>query len=384
MLIADDEILDLEGMREFIPWEELGLKLVNAVNNGFDGLEVIKNYPVDILVSDVHMPGMSGIELARAALTWNKELKLIFVSGYQDFHYVKEALSLHAYSYVLKPMDDMELISVLQKITMELDDQNKRIELDNVFSQAALESIESYFMGKRFKLSDHHPALSHLDTDGEEVFFGKPLDLLITYLLAHDKELVREQIVYLMEPVHKLNLISQLHFTVLSLLIKIDFYMRTKLAYPEGFIPLGEGDVEMIKSKKSLEELISWLTSHLLGLFDISNHPKLKHKKHAKVVSQMLAYVEEHLHLNVTLREVADELCFSPNYLGAIFKEETGKSYNEYIMNMRMEKARSLLKDPKMKVYEVADRVGYRYLPYFSKQFKETFGMTPIEYRRKA
>ncbi|WP_454192798.1 helix-turn-helix transcriptional regulator [Paenibacillus sp. Marseille-Q7038] len=116
----------------------------------------------------------------------------------------------------------------------------------------------------------------------------------------------------------------------------------------------------------------------------MENHPRFKQKKHAKVIGQVIHYIEEHLHLNVTLREVADELCFSPNYLGAIFKEETGKSYNEYIIALRMEKARDLLRDPKIKVYEVADRVGYRYMPYFSRQFKETYGMTPIEYRRKA
>lgn len=384
VLIADDEILDLEGIVRFIPWDDLGIRIVDAVNNGFDALEVIKNQAIDILVTDVHMPGMSGIELARTALKVNKNLKLIFVSGYQDFRYVKEALTLHAYSYVLKPMDDTELISVLKQITSELDEHILRTELDHKFSEAAIQTIEYRIMGGRINVTEQHPALSHINLDSEELFFDKPLDLLVTYLLAQDKDMVQAQITELMEPVHRLNLLSQLHFIVISLLIKIDHYVRTRLGYPEGFIPLGEHDVEAIKSKGSLAELVSWLSKHLMDLFDISNHPRLKQKKHTKIVGQIIEYVEAHLHLNVTLREVADELCFSPNYLGAIFKEETGKSYNEYIVHLRMEKACHLLKDPKIKVYEVADRVGYRYMPYFSKQFKETYGMTPVEYRRKA
>lgn len=170
VLIADDEILDLEGMVRFIPWDDLGIRIVDAVNNGFDALEIIKNQAIDILVTDVHMPGMSGIELARTALKVNKNLKLIFVSGYQDFRYVKEALTLHAYSYVLKPMDDTELISVLKQITSELDEQLLRTELDHKFSEAVIQTIEYRIMGGRINVTEQHPALSHINLDSEELF----------------------------------------------------------------------------------------------------------------------------------------------------------------------------------------------------------------------
>lgn len=121
VLIADDEVLDLEGMRRFIPWSELGLEVVAAVNNGYDACGVLEREHVDILVTDVHMPSMSGLELARKALTRAADIRVVFVSGYQDFHYVKEALALKAYSYVLKPMDDSELADVLLRIREELD-----------------------------------------------------------------------------------------------------------------------------------------------------------------------------------------------------------------------------------------------------------------------
>lgn len=385
VLIADDEILDLEGMRQFIPWTELGLEVTGAVNNGFEALEVLETKHVDILVTDVHMPGMSGMELARKGLDLRPDLKLIFVSGYQDFAYVKEALSLQAYSYVLKPMDDKELIAVLQKITNELNEKLFREEMDLVFSQAAIKSIEYHLIETRVAhKSEQYADIYRLTTDAKALIFDKPLDCLVSYLLACDRVMVQEELKEMLGIAHGENVKSQLHFIVLYLLIRIDYYVSTQLNYPIGFIPLSENEVEKIKKNQTKSELLSWLTDHLLNLFDIENHPKFKQKKHAKVIGRAIHYIEEHLHLNVTLREVADVLSFSPNYLGAIFKEETGKSYNEYIITLRMEKARDLLKDPKIKVYEVADRVGYRYMPYFSRQFKETYGMTPIEYRRKA
>lgn len=65
MLLADDEILDLEGMRSFIPWESLGMTVVDSVNNGFAAWEVLQREDIDILVTDVRMPNMTGIELAQ-------------------------------------------------------------------------------------------------------------------------------------------------------------------------------------------------------------------------------------------------------------------------------------------------------------------------------
>lgn len=85
----------------------------------------------------------------------------------------------------------------------------------------------------------------------------------------------------------------------------------------------------------------------------------------------------------MTLKELADHFSFSPNYLGALFKEETGTNFSEYVTAARMEKAGQLLQNPAVKIYEVAEQVGYRYLPYFSRQFKESFGMTPAQYRRR-
>ncbi|UUZ95385.1 response regulator [Paenibacillus sp. P25] len=135
VLLADDESLDLEGMKAFIPWEELGLEVVEAVTSGFAAIKVLESKQIDILVTDVNMPNMSGIELARKALEKSKDTRVIFVSGYQDFHYVKQALTLNACDYVLKPMDDAELIGSLTKVRGELDRERERRQQEQAFRQ---------------------------------------------------------------------------------------------------------------------------------------------------------------------------------------------------------------------------------------------------------
>ncbi|MFD1955410.1 response regulator [Paenibacillus thailandensis] len=294
VLIADDEMLDLEGMRRFIPWSELGLEVVAAVHNGYDACDVLNRQDVDILVTDVHMPSMSGLELARKALELAADIRIVFVSGYQDFHYVKEALALKAYSYVLKPMDDAELAEVLRRITTELDEKRRERETyENYRRLASLIQDEQ----TRSWLEQRRKAGPAADRTKQE---GRAAD-----------------------------------------------EANSACAGPPGYSAAA------------------------------------KPFKNGKLMNLMIAYIRDNLHRNLTLKEIADRFSFSPNYLGVMFKEETGTNFSEFVTAARMEKAGQLLQNPAVKIYEVAEQVGYRYLPYFSRQFKETFGMTPAQYRRR-
>ena len=86
----------------------------------------------------------------------------------------------------------------------------------------------------------------------------------------------------------------------------------------------------------------------------------------------------------ITLRNAANAFSYTPNYLGLMFREETGISFTDYVIQARLTKAQELLRDTNLKIYEVADRVGYRNLNYFSKQFKDSFGLSPLEFRRQS
>lgn len=263
VLLADDEMLDLEGMRAFIPWAELGMEVVAAVNSGFAACEVLGSEPIDILVTDIRMPNMTGLELAAKALELQPDISVVFVSGHQDFHYIKQAMSMNAFGYVLKPMDDRELIDSLTKIREHL-------------------------------------------------------------ILKMQRE-------------------------------------RTENAY-----------LELSKGSRAAEAGAG-----------PDQPPGKEQTKNGKLIESVVADIRGRLHENVTLKDLAVRFSFSPNYLGVLFKEETGRSFNDFVIDLRMEKAKELLRNTRIKIYEVAEQVGYRYLPYFSRQFRETVGTTPLEYRRK-
>ncbi|WP_438491856.1 response regulator [Paenibacillus sp. IHBB 3054] len=138
VLLVDDELLDLEGLQRFMNWESLGMDVCAAASSGFEALEVLRSQTVDIIVTDIRMPIMSGMELARRALALelNPKPKIIFVSGHEDFQYAKQAISMSASGYVLKPVDDADMRRTLEEVRGILDREQAQSHLQRCFSDS--------------------------------------------------------------------------------------------------------------------------------------------------------------------------------------------------------------------------------------------------------
>jgi len=518
VLLVDDEILDLQALEVFIPWNELGYEIVAAVNSGFHALEVIDHEEVDVLITDIHMPNMSGLELARRILEKRNELRVIFISGHKEFNYVKSAISLNAYSYVLKPIDDHELIESLVKIKEEMDLEKKRLEAEYNYAQmipivqkeylqqlfegtgdpnyvsalfkrengdklewpmyvAAIEpddltwKLNQYSSDEKKKLMNEfyhdifklcatleihyvckmtnqriallmknkqhciamlQTIITHVQANfpftitggigGEAVeplslneLYGKAIAALEYKMFSGKGKIIDFKDIQISEKENVYNLENHLdvlfkameNFELvrihdeLNTLFKFTAYLHSRLTVynfamyillkldsflhnlnEDLFKILGMElkNLDIILQFETIDDIHSWLRRQLFSISELLNQKKLN--KNDKLIREVIEYIQVNLNNNLTLRNIADYFTFSPNYLGHIFKEQTGKNYSEYVVDMRMEKAGQLLKRSSIKIYEVADMVGYRYLPYFSRQFKETYGMTPNEYRR--
>lgn len=517
VLLADDEIYDLEGLKTFIPWSELDMHVIGAVNNGFEACKIIDSERVDILVTDVRMPNMSGLELAKKAMEKHQNLRIVFVSGYQDFNYVKTALSLNAYSYVLKPMNDNELIESLMKIRDDLNAEKKRHETEQVFKEmipiarneyllrllegsfsehtldilnreynmacctwpgrvAVLETDDLWWKLNPYnqkeknnlltqfienvikvcreknienicKISKQRIALLIFDSmDHSEIqdiisqisddlpftitigigdpvyepaevqdsyvqalealeykmFYGKgrvitpqdvitaemnevkslhiQLDSLLTAMTTYDLVRIHD----VLDDLFKLTMAMQSKFTIhnftMYLIMKLDGHLHSMNEDLFRLLGLELKNLDILLQFETIEDICSWLRRKVFQIAEALHFRK--QGKNWKLIQEVVEHVKSRLHENITLRDVAEHFSFTPNYLGLMFKEEKGKSFSEYLITLRMEKAKELLRDSKLKIYEIAEQVGYRYLPYFSRQFKEAYGMTPIEYRR--
>src|SRR5512138_1019041 len=104
LLIADDEQIILDGISESIDWNSYGIKVAGTATNGVDALEMARNQCVDILVTDIKMPGLGGLELITEINGLKKGIKVILISAYEQFDFAQEAISLGALSYLTKPL----------------------------------------------------------------------------------------------------------------------------------------------------------------------------------------------------------------------------------------------------------------------------------------
>jgi Response regulator containing CheY-like receiver domain and AraC-type DNA-binding domain len=125
LIVADDEYEIRNGLCKFFPWNEIGFEVVGQAENGKKAYELLKSTNADVLLCDIMMPVMSGLELAKLLSESNIKVRIIFFSGYKDFDYAQKALEYGVKSYILKSTNYNDLIRVFSKIKNELDQENQ-------------------------------------------------------------------------------------------------------------------------------------------------------------------------------------------------------------------------------------------------------------------
>lgn len=121
LLIVDDEEIILNGIKDAVSSSALPLKSVRTASSAKDALKMLMKDPCDIIVSDIRMPDMDGLEMAEQAKRIWPETRIIFLTGYQDFEYVRKALRLNSDDYLLKPVSDEKLTEVIGNVISKLD-----------------------------------------------------------------------------------------------------------------------------------------------------------------------------------------------------------------------------------------------------------------------
>jgi two-component system response regulator YesN len=248
VLIVDDEKYVRMGIKNDTDWTLIGCEVVGEAANGLEALEVAEEVRPDLVISDIRMPKMDGIELAEKLVEKYPDVKVIFLTAYNEFEYARQAIRIGVSDYLLKPFEDGELEASIQRL---------------------------------LHLHPNAPAES-----------------------------------------------SQLE---------------------EQLIPL-----------KRKEEVAN------------------------RYVQVAIEYIENHYpDMDFSVGALAESMGVSDGHISRLFKAETDVSINNYLTKYRIRKAMDYLKDVQVKVYEVAEKVGYQDIAYFSNTFKKLVGKTPSEYQTK-
>ncbi|TYP71060.1 response regulator transcription factor [Paenibacillus methanolicus] len=524
-IIVDDEACTRESLKQFLPWDEMGVDKVETAKNGLAALEIARRLKPDILLTDVRMPKMDGLALAAEIRRLYPDCKIIFLSGYADKEYLKMAIELHATSYIEKPINLEEIKRTLAKAVTEYrDDAAKKADLRyamQVMEETApllrqeitLELIResadipaltrkyaafypfapsgSYFCAyarmnwnsdlnrhdrdsrKRtllqllfelpvsassdclagFDVDDHLTLIIYDSQAPAAAFAEERLQLLLARLVAHSGN-DYEVTLGAGRPVRQLSQIPPSYAEAVQASTG-GFYLGTNRIITAGSIAGCRYDMDpssCIAFRHNLnadhqaaaEQIVIGLTDEIRLSMD-DDLPKIRHlfRQLLNIISEVaedrglvspqldgalrnsrdaaqeaptlaelsrlvlqrietlfgtlgtfdsvsrkisgtIRFIKENYSdPELTTQKIAAHSNFSHTYLCALFKKHTGKTLNEYITEVRMERAKELLKDSDLKLYEIASSIGYPGANYFSTLFKKHTGCSPTTFMKK-
>lgn len=254
LLIADDEYQIRRGLSKIVDWGSIDAEVVGVAISGADALARIQELNPDLVISDICMEPMSGLQLVREVRKFNPKIKFVFVSGHDDFAYAREAMELQVCRYILKPLVPEEILQTVKEVLLEIEKDRQKQTLaahEKRFDQLAAEKSET----------------------------GSSDNFLIKCACETIQELYRDP----------------------------DF-------------------------------------------------------------SQSV---------------LAEKLQVNSSYISRLFSKEMGISYNKYLLRIRMEESKRLLNETPLRVSTIAGCVGFHDARYFSTQFKQYTGKTPMQFRMK-
>jgi two-component system response regulator YesN len=533
--IVDDEAVMRMGLRHIVDWQQLGFDIAVEAIDGQDALQKIKETSVDVVITDINMSKMDGIELLKELKKQKLCAYTIFLTGFGEFKYAQKGIELGIYDYLLKPMEPEKIREVFMRIFEDLEKNKKEehtkkmllekykfsiymsrekiiydmlrgkelryISLEELFDEykipfvrskaavAVIEVDDFDFNAERWvstqkdviiidkikaiiqEIFDSYQYMKYILVDGDigsinlifqpsEEIYQRDINLLFMGLLnACLNKIRKEAVVKVTIGVGKIyddiKLIHRsyreakealLHKHVIgkSRLIHIEqlegfenkayIYPIEKKQLLISYISLGDDRAKEIACKffdelydsisndidklnkevieiyqilyKQIEKSYKGLVnvydfnSIIDGNYIINNAGDLKNNfinviskiisaiKEYKldcndsIINKACEYVLEHIMENITLSSISDFLSISKNYFCALFKQETGQNFLDYLTKAKMDKAKILLKSTNMKIYEISSMLGYGDTAYFTKLFKKYVGYTPAEYKK--
>ncbi|ALV21817.1 response regulator transcription factor [Carnobacterium antarcticum] len=174
IMLVDDEQDIRQSIIELVQWEKMGFQIIGEASNGEEALEVMESNVPDILITDIKMPIMDGIELSKRVRDENPSVKIVFLSGYEDFEYAVSGIKLTILEYLLKPVSISDLENMLRKVRRKLDEEKR--------SANDLVTIEKDFL-KKFDVSKMSFLISLITDNYSDVSESEFKKLLQTYQL---------------------------------------------------------------------------------------------------------------------------------------------------------------------------------------------------------
>ncbi|RIX59526.1 response regulator [Paenibacillus nanensis] len=446
LLIVDDGHYIVEYLKHLLDWNSFGIGQIETSTNSVEAKDMLSRNHYDILITDIRMPEVSGIDLLEHIHACHLKTKVVFLSGYSQFDYAQKGIRLGILDYILKPVDkeDMEkameqvvkavraqappakpvdwsnfdglgfLLSVLSegsgtdkeyKLYADLLEKEQfrffrmteRKEIDEATIRDLAGEFECFVWSAESMLAGAVPESAYEAIAGRmnDIVFSEPFRFAhrnsvrhLFYPFFYNENVSVGDFAWLRdaEPFPKAVEKEQLRRQMLKKFAQLDARIK-KLTYLIELLYFLYGTDGTLTSNEAARFMFSKLRDPDGALQAIaeslSQCEKNKKLSNDTIIRRVQAYIDTNLSDCLSLDELGEHVHLHPVYLSKLYKQATGENLSSYIAMKRLEKASRLLTESCLHVADIAQLVGYKKPQYFIKLFKDEFGITPQQYRKQ-
>ncbi len=348
LLVADDEAVEREAVRFFAAaYRAPGCAAsgcfadVEEAANGEEAVELASRFRPDVIVMDIRMPGMNGLEAAEAIRKFDRRVRIVFLTAFGELDCARAAFKVQADDFLLKPMSEAAFREAMDRSIAALRDSVGAAE-DTVSQNGASDSERRLLEAVRRGDAAAEAAAARLFAEeaGAECGLQEACRVGLTILKTLERELGAE-------------------------------FSRTFRSFSRAG--------EALRAARGREEALAAVTEATRGLSEevaiLLGDPR------RKAVNAALAYIEERRLAPVSLEEASRAAGLSRYHFSRVFHEATGTTFTDYVCARRIDRAKELLADESLPLKKVCDIAGFSTPSYFAGTFKKREGMSPSEFR---
>lgn len=397
ILIVDDEQVVRVYLQSIVNWEQYDCQVVTTCENGMEALEVMAQQPIDLILTDLEMPKMNGLQLIEEIRSRGYQTKVIVLSNHSDYDLSREVMKLGALDYYVKTnVKEADIISMIELVSEQVKKQllqkhaleeEKRLKIDN-FKIGRKTFLTTVLTGdvyyNELQLSQY-VKMYHLFEPRLSLYqlrFQQPIELrqflYVDAIIAAEFQKYDHDVVHLTQEkilvaLYERTIVEEqvLMDHWLRIVKNIKNYLRAELQASKQL--LIDSTEKLISCTKLFQNDVPSDVSSVIAAEELSHY--------RPEIQSILNYIHEHYDERITLQDLSAFACLNEAYLSRLFKMETKKTINSYINELRIYKAKELLKSPNIMVKEVAQLVGIKDQLYFNRVFKKFCGENPTDYQ---
>lgn len=405
LLIVDDEKYICDSVAGGTDWHEHGIENVFTANNVRSALELLKNKTVDVMITDIRMPDLSGIDLIKYMAAASPKTKIIVISGYDKFEYACEALKYGVSDYLLKPVRVEDIVESVKKALAKINEEHS-------FSQDNLAVLKYDFLYKLLNNSDTNSLniKENISRFQLNVFDNRFKLVLFSYEISDQSEWDKYADSWLVK-VGMENILNEYFEGKFNFEIFDDKsnHLIMFAASDEG---MSDYDLRheineccaLLTEKMELSSVYAIISDECNNISEIAGMYKriirfigypiksqnanyvygfddFGNMKNNILIADAMDYVKSHIYGEIAVYDVCRSIGLSPNYFSSLFKKITGLNFTDYVNNEKISIAKKYLATSDKSVAQISELLGFSYDKYFIRVFKKYAGVSPAVFR---